>query len=177
MQRPDQNGKGEEVTNGLAPFRRILVAIDESEAAHGAVEMVAEWVGHHGAKVWFVQLTEERRRRHRGLEPDAEPTAGRPLNRIVACGPTFGARNRQLAQGIAQAASAFGADVIVLGFDRSRMAGHLVAPSLRELITRATELPVLVAPAESDRKRRLRRLPELVRGEEQAHSARRYAHV
>ncbi len=45
------------------PFRRMLVAIDDSPAAQAAVGLVAEWVDGPGADVRFVQVTEERRQR------------------------------------------------------------------------------------------------------------------
>jgi nucleotide-binding universal stress UspA family protein len=57
-----------------------------------------------------------------------------------------GARNGAVVHEIADAASAFGADVIVLGCDRRRLSRHRLAHSLRERLTRATAVPVLVAP-------------------------------
>lgn len=57
-----------------------------------------------------------------------------------------GARNGDVVREIARAADAFGADVIVLGFDHRRLARHRLSHSLRERLTRATELPVLVVP-------------------------------
>jgi nucleotide-binding universal stress UspA family protein len=59
-----------------------------------------------------------------------------------------GTRNDAVVHAIADAASAFGADVIVLGCDRRRLSRHRLAHSLRERLARATELPVLVAPVE-----------------------------
>jgi hypothetical protein len=90
---------------------------------------------------------------------------------------TLGARNRQLVRGIADAAADFGADVIVLGFDRPRLTGHRLAPSLREQIMRVTDLPVLVAPSPKEDNKRHHRLPDLHRHEERADSDRPYAHV
>jgi nucleotide-binding universal stress UspA family protein len=60
-----------------------------------------------------------------------------------------GTRNDAVVHEIAAAASAFGADVIVLGCDRRRLSRHRLAHSLRERLARATELPVLVAPVEA----------------------------
>ena len=127
-----------------APFRRMLVVIDGSVSAHAATDLAAQWVEQHGAEVRFVQLAE---------------------------GPKQ--RNRQLVQGIADSASAFGADVIVLGIERRRLVRHRLAASLRELVTRATELPVLVPPAPSARR------PAFEASKEgRVHpSTRRYAHV
>jgi nucleotide-binding universal stress UspA family protein len=178
--RTNQDGSAHDKTDGAAPFGRLLVAIDESQAAEGAFDLVAEWVGRHGADARFVQVTEERRQRQSGVEAESEADAGAawPAQHLVVSGPTLGARNRQLVHGIAEAAEAFGADVIVLGFDRPRLAGHRIAPSLREQIMRATELPVLVAPApQADGKRHHRLVPGHRRDEERALTARRYAHV
>jgi nucleotide-binding universal stress UspA family protein len=168
----------DDVVAEATPFRRMLVAIDGSKAAQAACNLVAEWVGAHGADLWFVQVTEERRQRHSGLESDVDPIAVEPANHVVVSGPTLGARNRQLVRGIAEAADAFGADVVVLGFERARLAGHRLAPSLREQITRATDLPVMVAPtAPPESKRHLRVVPEPRRSEERAPEGRRHAHV
>ncbi len=143
------------------PFRRMLVAIDDSQAAQGAFDLACEWVGRHGADVWFVQMSEEHRQRRSTVDTDVSAIAVEPANHIVVSGPTLGARNRQLVHGVAEAAAAFGADVIVLGFDRHRLAGHRLAPSLREQVTRATDLPVLVAPdGPPEAKRQLRLVPE-----------------
>jgi len=133
------------------PFRRMLVAIDESPTAEAAVALVAEWVDGTGAA---------------------------PVQELEVGAPTLGARNRQLVHGIAEAAADFGADVIVLGFDRRRLAGHRLAPSLRELIMRATEVPVLVAPTPpSDGRRHDRPVLDLHNGRERADAAHRYVRV
>lgn len=167
-----------DVMDETSPFGRMLVAVDESQAAEGAFDMVAEWVGGHGTDARFIQVIEERHGRRSDLVTQADPTALWPAEHLVVSGPTLGARNRQLVHGIVDAARSFGADVIVLGFDRPRLAGHRLAPSLRDQIMRATELPVLVAPAsQTDGRRHLRLVPGHHRPEERAHDARRYAHV
>jgi nucleotide-binding universal stress UspA family protein len=144
---PKTGGKDE--ADAATPFRRLLVALDESPTAAAAVGLVAEWVDGPGAEVRFIQVTETRRQRGNAVESESEAgkTAGKPAHRLVVGAPTLGARNRQLVHGIAEAADGFGPDVIVLGFDRRRLAGHRLAPSLREQIMRATDLPVLVAPS------------------------------
>jgi nucleotide-binding universal stress UspA family protein len=167
------------VTGVPTPFRRMLVAIDESQAAEAAVALVAEWVDGPGADVCFVQVREARKQRRSGAESDvdANVTTAEPALRLVVGAPTLGARNRQMVHGIAEAAEGFGADVIVLGLDRTRLAGHRLATSLREQIMRATDLPVLVAATpQSDGKRHHRRMPDLHRDEERA-DAPRYARV
>jgi nucleotide-binding universal stress UspA family protein len=192
----NRNGGADSVTDQALPFQRMLVAIDASDAAQGAIDLAYEWTAEHGADVWFVQLTEERRQRRSECESDVDPMTVRTANHVAVRGPTLGARNRQLVQGIADAAAAFQADVIVLGFDGRRLAGHRWAPSLREQITRAVNLPVLVAPtrqpggkahfrllpdtdgAEEQTRSRARRSPDTDGAEEQTRSrARRYAHV
>jgi nucleotide-binding universal stress UspA family protein len=170
-------------TNGTTeqalPFRRLLVATNGSEAAQGAFDLAREWAGEHGADVWIVQLREERGAHRSGSESDVDPMTVEPANHVVVRGPTQGARNRQLVHGIADAAAAFEADVIVLGFDQRRLASHHLAPSLREQVTRAVDLPVLVAPTrQPGGKPHLHAMPEPDGAEERTHSkVRRYAHV
>jgi nucleotide-binding universal stress UspA family protein len=157
-------------TDGAAPFRRMFVAIDDSKAGKAAVDLVAEWVGGPGAGVCFVQVSEERRQRHSGVESESAPTDAEQADRLVVRAPTRGARNRRLARDIAEAAEDFGADVIVLGIDRRRLAGHRLAPSVRQQIMRVTDLPVLVGPSSPSGG-----VPHY--DQERAPSERRYAHV
>ena len=165
-------------TDAAMPFRRMLVAIDESPTAVAAVGLVAEWVDGPGAEVRFVQVTETRRERGNVIESGAGLAADEPVHRLVVGARTLGARNRQLVHSIAQAAEGFAADVIVLGFDRPRLTGHRLAPSLRERIMRATDLPVLVAPSpQSDATRHRGQAPDLSRSEQQADAAHRYVRV
>ena len=160
------------------PFRRMLVAIDESPTAEAAVALVAEWVDGTGADVRIVWVNEARKQRRNGGEPGTGATGAAPVQELEVGAPTLGARNRQLVHGIAEAAADFGADVIVLGFDRRRLAGHRLAPSLRELIMRATEVPVLVAPTPpSDGRRHDRPVLDLHNGRERADAAHRYVRV
>jgi nucleotide-binding universal stress UspA family protein len=126
------------------PFRRLLVAIDGSDAARGALDLAAEWSGQQGAEVKVLELLEPSRR-GTAVAGDRAAT-GRPTERVEVHGSTRRARNRQLARAIADAATGFGADVIVVGVDHRRLASHRVAPSLCEQLTRVTALPLLVAP-------------------------------
>jgi nucleotide-binding universal stress UspA family protein len=91
-----------------------------------------------------------------------------------------GTRNDALVHEIADAASAFGADVIVLGCDRRRLSRHRLAHSLRERLTRVTELPVLVVPGVAPAARRLQPAAGL-RGDEHdersVRAMRRYSRV
>jgi nucleotide-binding universal stress UspA family protein len=99
-----------------APFHRLLVAVDGTDAAAAADAVATEWAQSFGGEVRRMEMA--------------------------------GARNDAIVHRIADAASAFGADVIVLGCDRRRLSRHRLARSLRERLARATELPVLIAPVE-----------------------------
>jgi nucleotide-binding universal stress UspA family protein len=173
----DPNGSANPVTDETRPFGRMLVAIDESPAAEGAVHLVAEWVDGPGADVRLLQVSDGHRQERSGVETELGPVAPRQAHHLMVSASTLGARNRQLVRGIADAAADFGADVIVLGFDRPRLTGHRLAPSLREQIMRVTDLPVLVAPSPKEDNKRHHRLPDLHRHEERADSDRPYAHV
>jgi nucleotide-binding universal stress UspA family protein len=161
------------------PFRRMLVAIDESPAAEAAVGLVAQWVDWPGADVRFVQVSEERRQRRSAVESGASPLAvEQQAHRLVVGASTLGARNRQLVHGIAEQAEDFGADVIVVGFDRRRLAGHRLAPSLREQVMRVTDVPVLVVPSpQPDGRRHHPPVPDMRHDRVQADAAPRYARV
>ena len=171
------NGRANQVIEDETLMRRMLVAIDESPAAKGALDLAAEWAGGHETEVRFVRVAEARRHRQSGREAHVSQPAVHPEQHLDVSGSTLGARNRQLVHGIAEAAQDFGADVIVLGFDRSRLAGHRLARSLREQIMHVTELPVLVAPQTRTDATRHHRLVPVFHPDERAHEERRYAHV
>jgi nucleotide-binding universal stress UspA family protein len=170
------NRSADHGTEDVTPFGRMLVAIDESPAAQAAVHLVAEWVGGPGADVRFLQVFELRRQRGSGVDTSGGP-GGQQAHRLVVSAPTLGARNRQLVKGIVEAAADFDADVIVLGVDRPRLTDHRLAPSLREQLMRATDLPVLVAPTPQADGKRHHRTPDLDRDEERAGVPHRYARV
>jgi nucleotide-binding universal stress UspA family protein len=100
-----------------APFHRLLVAVDGTDAAAAADAVATEWAQSFGGEVRRMEMA--------------------------------GARNDAVVHDIADAASAFGADVIVLGCDRRRLSRHRLAHSLRERLARATDVPVLVAPVDA----------------------------
>lgn len=172
------NGRANQVIDDATPMSRMLVAVDGSSAARGALDLAAEWAGGHEAEVRFVRVIEERQHWQSGRQAHVGLSAVNPEHHLVVSGSTLGARNRQLVQGIAEAAQGFGADVIVLGIDRPRLAGHRLARSLREQVMRVTELPVLVAAQpHADAKRHHRMVPIFHHDEERTHAERRYAHV
>jgi nucleotide-binding universal stress UspA family protein len=139
-------------------FRRVLVVTDGSDEGRAATRYAADLSGQFGGTVATVTVTEAKARQRSGqLDGQlaapavaADPaTAGQVAASRVICtvsGPTVGARNHTLAQEVAEAAAGFGADVIVLGLSRARLARHRLAPSLRSLVAQATEAPVLLAP-------------------------------
>jgi nucleotide-binding universal stress UspA family protein len=172
------NSRADHVRDDATPFGRMLVAIDESPAAQAAVHLAAEWVGGPGADVRFLRVSEVRRQGGSGIDTDRGPSGAQRAPHLVVSAPTLGARNRQLVQGIAGSAADFDADVIVLGLDRPRLADHRLAPSLRDQLVRATDLPVLVAPSPpADGKRHHRQADHPDRDEERADAPHRYARV
>jgi nucleotide-binding universal stress UspA family protein len=127
-------------------FRRILVAMDESEAARSAFVFVSDWARQFDAKVWFIQLTDEIGWHRCALRTDVSRRGRQLANRFTVSGATKASRNSQLASAIAEAAESFGAEAIVLGFEPTRLANHRHGPSVRERLTTATSIPVIVAP-------------------------------
>jgi len=67
-------------------------------------------------------------------------------NQFTVSGATRGARNQRLVSGISEAAVTFGADLIVVGLDRHRLAHNRLSRNVREQLTAATNIPVLMAP-------------------------------
>lgn len=122
------------------------MALDGSEDARAAFVFVSDWARTFDARVWFIQLTEESSGRHCGIRTDVSRRGRHVANQFTVSGATRGARDQQLASGIADAAQAFGADLIVLGIDRRRLARNRFSRSVREQLTAATDVPVLMAP-------------------------------
>jgi hypothetical protein len=141
-------------------FRRILVALDGSEDARAAFVFVSEWARNFDARVWFIQLTEESSRRRCELVTDVSRRGRHVANQFTVSGATRGARDQQLVSGIAEAAETFGADLIVVGIDRHRLARNRLSRSVREQLTAATDVPVLMAPKPS-----VARVPAMARRE------------
>ena len=128
---------------GTEMFRRILVALDDSDAARSAFVFVTDWVRQLDAEVWFIVLTEESSRRRCEVVSDVRLCGRLPSNTFTVSGATRRARNFQLASGIADAARAYRADLIVLGLDPRRMTRQRFTKGVRELLTGATDLPVM----------------------------------
>jgi nucleotide-binding universal stress UspA family protein len=130
-------------------FTRVLAVLDHSSDGRYAGAFAAVVADQFGGTVTTVHVSETKTRHRRA----AMSAAARPIDNVqssMTCligGPTMGARNRELSRRIADAARASGADVIVLGMDRHRLARHRpAAQSLRALVAEATDVAVLQAP-------------------------------
>jgi nucleotide-binding universal stress UspA family protein len=141
-------------------FRRILVALDGSEDARAAFAFVSEWARHFDAKVWFIQLADESSGRRSEIVTDVQRRGRQTANQFTVSGATRGARNQRLVSGISEAAATFGADLIVVGLDRHRLTRNGLGRNVREQLTAATNIPVMMAP-----KRTVVRVPAAVRRE------------
>lgn len=127
-------------------FRRILVALDDSEAARAAFVFAGDWARQFDSKLWFIQLTDEAHRRRREILTDVGERGRQRANHFSVGGATRGLRNQQLVNGIAEAAQTFGADMIIVGLDGRRLGRRRFSESVREQLTAATHVPVLIAP-------------------------------
>jgi nucleotide-binding universal stress UspA family protein len=127
-------------------FRKILVALDGSDAARAAFVFANEWARHFDSQLWFIQLTEESHRARRDIVTDVGRRGRQRANQFAVSGATRGQRNQQLVSGIAEAAGTFGADMIIVGLDARRLGRARFAESVRAQLMAATSVPVLVAP-------------------------------
>ena len=122
-------------------FKRILVALDSSEAARAAFVFVSDWARQFDAQVWFIQLTDESSSRRCEIVTDVGRRGRQLANEFTVGGATRSARDEQLVSGIAEAAQTFRADLVVVGIERRRL-----ARGVREQLTHATSVPVLIPP-------------------------------
>jgi nucleotide-binding universal stress UspA family protein len=132
-------------TTEATVFCQVLLVMDESSEARAAASYASGLSRQFGAGVATVMVTEAKARQRAGHLGDLAGH-GRGATTCTVSGPTEGARSHTLATEIAHAAEASGADVIVLGLSRARLARHRLAPNLRSLVAQATEVPVLLAP-------------------------------
>ena len=126
-------------------FRHVLAVVDGSGDGRHAAAFAAVVADQFGAVVTTVEINETKSR-HRSGAVHGLAGSGHEAAVCTVSGPTIGARHRELSGQIAAAARASGADVIVLGMDRHRLARHRLTPSLRALIAEASEVAVLQAP-------------------------------
>jgi len=131
-------------------FRRILVAVDASETGHIAAHFGTELADQFDAAVRIVPFSGDMDRRRGEREVVRHKPNGGDLygSGLTVNGVTRAARDHQLVSGIAKEAAGFGADLIVLGLDRRRTSRHHFSRSVREQLTRATMVPVMVSPME-----------------------------
>jgi nucleotide-binding universal stress UspA family protein len=127
-------------------FRKILVALDGSDAARAAFVFASDWARHFDSQLWFIQLTAESHRARRNIVTDVGRRGRQRANQFSVSGATRGQRNQQLVSGIVEAAGTFGADLIIVGLDGRRLGRTRFAESVRAQLTAATNVPVLVAP-------------------------------
>jgi nucleotide-binding universal stress UspA family protein len=134
-------------------FRRVLVALDGSPSGRAAMAFAGEIAHEFDASVWLLQVAEHPTRRNGSsgrLVPQVDAAARAvDLQRvgITVSGATRAARDNHLVTAIAEEAARFDADVVVLGLDRRRLAHQRFSKALQEQVTRATSLPVMIAPA------------------------------
>jgi nucleotide-binding universal stress UspA family protein len=127
-------------------YRKILVALDASDAARAAFVFAHDWARHFDSQLWFIQLTEESHGPRREIVTDVRRRGRQRANHFAVSGVTRGQRNQQLVSGIAEAASTFGADMIIVGLEGRRLGRARFTGSVREQLMAATDVPVLVAP-------------------------------
>jgi nucleotide-binding universal stress UspA family protein len=127
-------------------FRKILVALDGSDAARAAFVFATDWARHFDSQLWFIQLNGESHRARRDIVTDVNRRGRQLANQFAVSGATQGQRNQQLVSGIVEAADTFAADLIIFGIDSRRRGRSRFAESLRAQLTAATDVPVLVAP-------------------------------
>jgi len=127
-------------------YRKILVALDGSDAARAAFVFASDWARHFDSVLWFIQLTDESHGTRREIVTDVSRRGRQVANHFSVRGATRGQRNQQLVSGIAEAALTFGADMIIVGLDGRRLGRARFAQSVREQLTAATNVPVLMAP-------------------------------
>lgn len=127
-------------------YRKILVALDGSDAARAGFVFASDWARHFDSVLWFIQLTDESHRPRREIVTDVSRRGRQRANHFSVSGATQGQRNQQLVSGIAEAALTFGADMIIVGLDARRLGRARFAGSVREQLTAATNVPVLMAP-------------------------------
>jgi hypothetical protein len=141
-------------------FRKILVALDSSDAARAAFVFAGDWARQFGSQMWFIQLTDESSRRRCDIVTDVSRRGRQMANQFSVSGATRAQRNQQLVHGIAEAALTSASDLIIVGIDPRRLGRARFTHSVREQLTAATNVPVLIAP-----KRAVVRIPATGRPE------------
>jgi nucleotide-binding universal stress UspA family protein len=136
-------------------FQRILIGVDDSEPADVAVSFACALADRFRSTVHLVHVNEfTMGSRGIPLRTDEEATdlvlqAAQPFRTLglTVSGSVRRACPRDVAGRIADAASEFAADVIVLGSNRRRRFRPFRSRQVRERTTRITAVPVIAAPA------------------------------
>ena len=68
-------------------FRKILVALDGSDAARAAFVFAGDWARQFGSKMWFIQLTEESSGRRCEIVTDVSRRGRQMANQFTVSGP------------------------------------------------------------------------------------------
>jgi nucleotide-binding universal stress UspA family protein len=141
----------------LAPIRRLLVAVDDSEDAMGAVATAAGLAGEHGADVVVVHSLDDEavdRDGYGAAQHAAFALLDRAAWRLAARGRTVEARlltgPGSVAARLAAAAERWNADLIVVGSRRPTDLGGLILGSVGHELVRRTHRPVLLAERHRD---------------------------
>jgi nucleotide-binding universal stress UspA family protein len=136
-------------------FDRILLALDDSPAGEVATVFATAVARRAGASVHVLHVN-ERIPAGRGItaltRSEATDLVARAVQQMADAGVRAGgsvrvAGWRGVADRIVEAARTGEVDAIVLGSHRHRRLGRLLSAQVRERTTRATTLPVLVAPS------------------------------
>ena len=135
-------------------FERLVLAIDGSPAGGVGLSFVTAVARTHRSAVHVVHanlvviagrgVTAESGEYASRVVSDAVDQLG--ASGLEATGELVTVPYFHLGPRVAEVADRFGADAIVLGSHRLRGPGRLFGHGMRERITRATPLPVLVAP-------------------------------
>ena len=136
-------------------FRRILLAIDDSQSSDVAISFATALAAQYSSAVRVVHVneflvggrgftveTEAQAISHLENAVSALRAAGIPTECSLYLTSCFGVDAR-----IANAAHDWSADVIVLGSRRRRRFARLGGKGMRERVTCLTSLPILTAPA------------------------------
>jgi len=136
-------------------FTRILLAIDDSASSEAALSFGAAMARQSSASVRIVHVN-ELLVGGRGLTVETQAQATRRVESAVTSlqdagipsdGAVYVASCFGVADGIANAAHDWSADVIVLGSRRHRRFSRFAGKGIRERVTVLTPLPILTAPA------------------------------
>jgi nucleotide-binding universal stress UspA family protein len=149
------NGGGHEAP--AQPIRRLLVAVDDSEAAMDAVATAAELAAEHEAAVLIVHSLDDEAPHalsHAVARDAALALLDQAARRVAAPGRTVTARlltgPGSIAARVAAAAERWNADLIVIGSRRLTDLGGLFLGSVCHALIERTHRPVLVAARHRD---------------------------